>query len=94
MLGVINRQGTSTAGHTDGGGEGRGGRDLAALSVLQKRIPRMVKSSNQRERPWKLPRGPADATRQKPKKKAMPAFLQEHWKSTADRDRGDLLESL
>lgn len=90
MLSVINRQGTSSAGHTDGGGEGR---DLAALSVVQKRIPRMVKSSNQRERPWKLPRGPADTTRQKPKKKAMPAFLQEHWKCKADGDRGELLES-
>ena len=91
MLGVINRQGTSTSGHTDGGGERREG---PGCTVVQKRIPRMVKSSNQRERPWKLPRGPADATRQKPKNKAMPAFLQEHWKSTADRDRGELLESL
>ena len=60
-------------------GEGREGRDLAALSVVQKRIPRMVKSSNQPKRSWKLPRGPVDATRQKPKKKVMPAFLQEHW---------------
>ena len=51
---------------TDGGGEGREG---PGCTVVQKRIPRMVKSNNQPKRSWKLPRGPADATRQKPKKK-------------------------
>lgn len=59
----------------------------AAQQVTQKRIPKVVKSGNQRW--WKLPRGPADATRQKPKKKVTLACLQEQWLSMGDGDKGD-----
>lgn len=69
-----------TAGQTDGGGVG--GRDLAVQQVLQKRIPRMVRSGNWG--PWKLPRGLTDSTRQKPKNKVIPACLQEWWVSVGE----------
>lgn len=53
-------------------GEWGGGRDPAVQQVVQKSIPRIVKSGNQG--PWKLPRGLTDSTRQKPKKKSYPCL--------------------